>query len=142
MKTVAFATVALSLALSIPLLAHHSFQAEFDVKKPVTLNGVVTKIEWMNPHAWFYMDVADDKGNVEHWQIETGAPIELVRRGWRKSDLKVGDHVTVQAFRAKDATNTVSARMVTFPDGRKVFSGSATDNGPEAQPTAPTNPTK
>ena len=138
MKNVALLLSAFLLAAAVPVLAHHSFAAEFDTKKPVTLKGVVTKIEWMNPHAWFYIDVTDDQGKVEHWQCETGAPIELLRRGWRKNNLKIGDQVTVEAFRAKDATNTVSARLVTLPDGRKVFSGSATDEGPkEQQPTAP-----
>ena len=134
---VLLASLLLSIA-AVPVLAHHSFAAEFDTKKPVTLKGVVTKVEWMNPHAWFYIDVADDQGKIEHWQCETGAPIELLRRGWRKNNLKVGDQVTVEGFRAKDATNTASARMVMLPDGRKVFSGSATDEGPkEQQPTAP-----
>lgn len=138
MKNVAFLVATLLLAAAVPVLAHHSFQAEFDTSKPVTLKGVVTKVEWMNPHAWFYIDVTDENGKVEHWQCETGAPIELLRRGWRKNDLKIGDQVTVEAFRAKDATNTVSARVVTFPDGKKVFSGSATDNGPnQQQPTTP-----
>lgn len=130
MKTIASLVVALLLIAAIPVLAHHSFQAEFDTSKPVTLKGVVTKVEWMNPHAWFYIDVTTADGKLEHWQCETGAPIELLRRGWRKNDLKIGDQVTVEAYRAKDSTNTVSARVVTFPDGRKVFSGSASDNGP------------
>ena len=136
MKSLAPLSLAWVLAVT-PVLAHHSFQAEFDINKPITLKGVVVKIEWMNPHTWFYIDVTDEKGNVEHWQCETGAPIELVRRGWRKTDLKVGDQVTVQAFRAKDGTNTVNTRMVTLPDGKKVFSGSADDGGPSTQP-APT----
>src|ERR1700692_5074553 len=131
---------ALLLIAAIPVLAHHSFQAEFDTSKLVTLKGVVTKLEWMNPHAWFYIDVTTADGKLEHWQCETGAPIELLRRGWRKNDLKVGDQVTVEAFSAKDSTNTVSARGVTFADGRKVFSGSARDNGPkQEQPTTTTS---
>jgi hypothetical protein len=96
----------------------------------------VTKIEWMNPHAWFYVDVKTDSG-VEQWQFETGAPIELTRRGWRKNDLKVGDEVTVQGLRAKDGTNTASARMVTLPSGKKVFSGSAGDDQPAPPAQAP-----
>jgi len=115
-------------------MAHHAFAAEFDLNKPVTVKGVVTKIDWMNPHAWIYVDSKTDSG-VEQWQFETGAPIELVRRGWRKNDLKVGDEVTVQGLRAKDGTNTASARMVTLPSGKKVFSGAAGDD-----PTAPPPP--
>ncbi len=133
MKTIASLVASLLLIAALPVLAHHSFQAEFDTSKPVTLKGVVTKVEWMNPHAWFYIDVTAADGKLEHWQCETGAPIELLRRGWRKNDLKIGDQVTVEAYRAKDSTNTVSARVVTFPDGKKVFSGSASDNGPTKQ---------
>lgn len=118
------------LAAALPMLAHHSFSAEFDINKAVTLKGVVTKIEWMNPHTWFYIDVTNDSGAVEHWQCETGAPIELVRRGWKKGDLKIGDQVTVQGYRAKDGTNTANARLVNLPDGKKIFSGSADDGGP------------
>lgn len=136
MKKLALSMVALVGAFAIPALAHHAFSAEFDTTKPVTLKGVVTKIEWMNPHAWFYVDVKTDSGEIEHWQFETGAPNELVRRGWHKNDLKVGDEVTVQGVRAKDGTNTANARMVTLPDGKKVFSGSATDGGPTATPPA------
>ena len=97
MKKLALSIVALAGALTVPALAHHAFSAEFDSSKPITFKGVVTKIEWMNPHAWFYLDVKASNGEVEHWQFETGAPIELTRRGWRKNDLKVGDEVTVQA---------------------------------------------
>ena len=129
MKKLALSFVALLVTAVVPALAHHAFSAEFDLKKPVNVKGVVTKIEWMNPHAWFYVDVKTDSG-VEQWQFETGAPIELTRRGWRKNDLKVGDEVTVEGLRAKDGTNTASARMVTLPSGKKVFSGAAGDDGP------------
>jgi len=129
MKTLALATLALCGAIAVPVFAHHAFSAEFDLNKPVNVKGTVTKIEWMNPHAWFYVDVKTDSG-VEQWQFETGAPIELARRGWHKNDLKVGDEVSVQGLRAKDGTNTGSARMVTLPSGKKVFSGSAGDDAP------------
>lgn len=137
MKKFALSIFALVTAAAVPALAHHAFSAEFDVSKPVSVKGVVTKIEWMNPHAWFYVDVKTDSG-VEQWQFETGAPIELTRRGWRKNDLKVGDEVSVEGLRAKDGTNTASARMVTLPSGKKVFSGSAGDDqpAPQAQPPA------
>jgi len=129
MKRLALTIAGLALTAVLPVLAHHSVAAEFDMKQPVTLKGVVTKIEWNNPHAWFYLDVKNEDGSVAHWQCETGAPIELARRGWRKGDLKEGDEVTVKGFRAKDASNTANAREVTFSDGRKVFTGSATDGG-------------
>ncbi len=139
MKTAVLSVLILLGMAAVPALAHHAFSAEFDLKKPVTVKGVVTKIEWMNPHAWIYIDAKTDSG-VEQWQFETGAPIELVRRGWRKNDLKVGDEVTVQALRAKDGTNTGSARMVTLPSGKKVFSGSAGDDTPSNTTTPPAQP--
>lgn len=128
MKKLALAILAFLGMTAVPVFAHHAFSAEFDVKKPVTVKGTVTKIEWMNPHAWIYVDVKTDSGATEAWQFETGAPIELLRRGWRKNDLKVGDEVTIQGVRAKDGTNTGSARLVTLPGGKKVFSGSANDD--------------
>src|SRR5580700_1777180 len=110
------ASVVLSLG-SLPVFAHHSFAAEFDVKQPITLKGTVTKVEWTNPHVWIYIDVTNDNGAVEHWQCENGA-------------LNVGDKITIEGFRAKNADNTANARQVTLSDGRKVFSGSAEDGGP------------
>ncbi len=122
-------TAGLSLLAAAPLLAHHSFDAEFGRDKPVTLKGVVTKVEWMNPHTWLYIDVTDENGNVTHWQCEGGSPNQLVRRGWKKDSLKPGDQVIVEGYRAKDRANTANAREVRLPDGRKVYSGLADDAG-------------
>ena len=135
MKKFVLSALAILGAIAVPAFSHHAFSAEFDINKPVTVKGVVTKIDWMNPHAWIYVEMKTDAG-AEQWQFETGAPIELVRRGWRKNDLKVGDEVTVQGLRAKDGTNTASARMVTLPSGKKVFSGAAGDDAPATPPAA------
>jgi hypothetical protein len=118
--------LALGLAAG-PLAAHHSFTSVFDQDKPVTLTGSVTKIEWMNPHVWFYIDVKDASGNVVNWACETGPPGMLGRNGWKKDSLKLGDTVTVEAFRAKDGSNNASARVVKLADGRRVFAGTAAD---------------
>lgn len=116
--------------VALPVYAHHSFAAEFDVKQPVTLKGTVTKVEWTNPHVWIYLDVTNESGAVDHWQCENGAPNALARMGWTRNSLKVGDQITVQGFRAKNDDKTANARQITLPDGRKVFSGSAEDGGP------------
>jgi hypothetical protein len=116
--------------LAVPVLAHHSFAAEYDSTKKVDFKGTVVKLEWMNPHAWVYIDAKSADGSVQHWQCETGAPNELVRRGWRKNDLKVGDEVSVKGFLAKENQSTCNAREIVFPDGRKVFTGSA-EGGPQ-----------
>lgn len=130
MQTKYFSRLAVLCALgAATLAAHHSFSAEFDEKKPVTLVGTVTKIEWTNPHAWVYVDVKDDKGELQHWQCESGPPNMLARAGWRKDSLKPGDPVAINGFRAKDSTNTVSAHDIILPDGRKVFSGTVEDVG-------------
>jgi hypothetical protein len=114
-----------------PLMAHHSFAAEYDEKKPVTLKGVVTKVEWSNPHARFYVDVKDDKGNVTNWNLELASPNVLVRNGWKRNSLQVGDAVEVSGSQAKDGSNLANARAVTLSDGRKVFAGSSGDGGPQ-----------
>jgi Family of unknown function (DUF6152) len=110
---------------SLPLLAHHSFAAEFDDKTPVTLTGSITKLEWMNPHARFYIDVKDDKGGVAHWEFELAALNTLIRKGWTRNSLKPGDVVTVEGFRAKDGSNLANAVGVTLSGGKKVFAGSS-----------------
>lgn len=117
--------------LAAPLLAHHSFAAEYDEKKPITLKGVVTKVEWANPHARFYVDVKDDRGNVTNWNLELASPNVLVRNGWKRNSLQVGDAVEVSGSQAKDGSNMANARAVTLSDGRKVFAGSSGDGGPQ-----------
>jgi len=117
-----------SLLVSVaPVLAHHSFAAEYDTSKPVKVTGVVTKMEWMNPHARFYVDVKEADGTVSNWNFELGAIPVLLKQGWRKNALKPGDQVTVEGNRAKDESHTAAARVVLLPDGRRVFGGSAAD---------------
>jgi hypothetical protein len=119
----AFALLVAGLALLAPtaVLAHHSFAAEYDVKKPVSLKGTVTKVEWTNPHARFYIDVKDESGNVMNWNLELASPNVLVRQGWNRHSLNVGDAVTVEGAQAKDGSQMANARTVTLADGRKVF---------------------
>jgi len=118
------------LLMAVPVLAHHSFGAEYDVDKPVTVMGVVTKIEWTNPHTYLFMDVKDDKGNVVNWKFEGYPPVVLNRTGWRKDiTMKVGDTVTVFGWRARDGTNWGHSREITFADGKKLFFGPPAGTG-------------
>lgn len=113
-----------------PAFAHHSFAAEFDERQPITIKGCVTKLEWTNPHAHFYLDVTDEHGKVTNWDFELGSPNALMHEGWMRNSLKPGDDVTVQGFRAKDGSNLVNAKTVKLSDGRRVFAGSsAPDSG-------------
>lgn len=118
---------------------HHSFSAEFDGTKPVRLSGTITKIEWTNPHSYFYLDVKDSKGGINTWACESGNPGALSRRGWKKGDIKLGDALIVDGFLAKDGSRLIDARRVTLPDGRTVYGGSGGDGGP-GDPTAATPP--
>ena len=115
------------LIAGAPLFAHHSFAAEYDSTKKIELKGVVTKFEWMNPHAHFYVDVTDKDGKVANWNLELASPNMLVRNGWRRTSLKEGDQVVVVASQAKDATNTASVETVTLPDGRRLTFMAAPD---------------
>jgi hypothetical protein len=111
----------LAFSLSaLPLLAHHSFAAEYDAGKKVELKGTVTKFEWTNPHAHFYLDVTDPNGKVENWNLELASPNMMVRNGWKRTSLKEGDKAVVVASRAKDGTTTASAETVTLEDGTKL----------------------
>ena len=126
-------TAGLLLAAAAPMLAHHAFAAEYDSTKPVKVTGTVSKVEWTNPHIWFYVDVKDDSGKVTTWGFSGGPPGMLQRRGITKSVLKIGDTVTVEGFRAKDSSTNGTGGNVTFPDGRKVFAGSAEDTAATGQ---------
>jgi hypothetical protein len=110
---------------AIPLLAHHSFAAEYDSTKPIEVTGTVTKVEWMNPHARFYVDVKDNTGKMINWEFELGSPNGLIREGWTRDSLKPGDVVTVNGFRAKDGSLLANARSITLADGRQVLTGSS-----------------
>jgi hypothetical protein len=113
------------------LLAHHSFAAQYDATKAIRLTGTLTKVEWTNPHIYFYVDVKEEGGQVVKWSCEAAAPGALSRRGFKKGDLKLGDMVIVDGYRAKDGSHLMDARRVTLPDGRIVSGATAGDGGPE-----------
>ena len=122
--------VGLLLAMR-PVVAHHAFAAEFDADKPVTLTGAVTKIEWTNPHTWFYIDVRDQTGKVTNWGLEMGSPNGLMRNGWTRNSMKIGHEVTVEASRARDGSNHANARVVILKStGQKLFAASSQGQQP------------
>jgi hypothetical protein len=119
-----------SLSSSLPLIAHHSFAAEYDSKKTITIHGIVQKVAWVNPHAYVWVDAKDENGKVVTYAFESLSPNALMRGGWTRNSLKAGDEVTVDGYLAKDGSHLVDARNVTLPDGRKVFVGTPGDGGP------------
>ena len=121
-------------AAVVPVIAHHSFAAEFDAKKPVKLRGTVTKMEWINPHSWVHIEVKTPDGKVEQWMIEGGAPNALLRRGWNRNSLPAGTKISVQGFQAKDGSFRANGRDITFADGSKLFVGSSGTGAPDERP--------
>jgi hypothetical protein len=118
------------LAGVVPVLAHHSFAAEFDKDQKVTLKGTITKMDWVNPHSWLYINVKGSDGQMQEWELEFGAPNALFRRGWKKDSLPVGTEVTVTAYRAKTMPHRANAEDVVLPDGKKLFAGSSGTGAP------------
>ena len=138
MRTKLFSVVAgaafLMAVAAAPVIAHHSFAAEFDAKKPVKMTGTVVKMEWINPHSWIHIDVKKTDGTVERWMVEGGAPNALLRRGWNKKSLPEGTEIIVEGFQAKDGSHRANGRDITFPDGKKLFVGSSGIGAPDEKP--------
>ena len=121
-RTIAMASLG-AMLFTASAVAHHAFSAEFDQNKPVMLEGVLTKADWTNPHAWIYIDVKAPDGNVVNWAIEMGPPSALLRRGWKKSSMKMGAIIKVEGFAAKNGKEFANATNITMPDGTKIFAG-------------------
>lgn len=128
-KTISLLAAALLCLAAVPARAHHSFSAEFDQDKPITLTGSVTSVRWSNPHAWVYIDVKDETGTIVNWAFETGAANQLYRRGWRREDLAAGTVVTIEGWLARNGTPTANAGRIMLPDGRRLFAGSPVAEG-------------
>ncbi|MGH9148086.1 MAG: DUF6152 family protein [Vicinamibacterales bacterium] len=128
--SVVWIVTGLVLCATLPAVAHHSFSAEYDEKKPLKLTGAVSEMRWSNPHAWIYIDVRGKDGKVVKWAWETGGANALYRRGWRKEDLVPGTVLVIDGFQARNGTPTANATSITFKDGRQLFAGSSNQNAP------------
>lgn len=128
LKLVSAIAVAVAWMGAVPAVAHHSFSAEFDSTKTITLTGKVTSVRWSNPHAWIYINVQGADGKVVNWAFETATANGLYRRGWRKDDLEPGTVVTIEGYLARNGTPTANASRITLPDGRRLFAGAASPN--------------
>ena len=131
--SMAAATVGLLVAVG-PVMAHHSFAAEYDANRPVALKGAVTKCEWINPHSWVYIDVKGADGSVVNWAIELGGPNALLRRGWSKDSLPIGSQIVVEGYQAKNGSQMANASNITTADGKKMFAGSSGTGAPPEKP--------
>jgi uncharacterized protein DUF6152 len=128
---VVIASIVVGVIAEPRLAAHHSFAAQYDASKAIRLTGTLTKIEWTNPHTYFYIDVKEADGSVVKWGLEGGSPTSLSRRGFKRGDLKIGDTIIVDGYRARDGSHLADARRVTLPDGRIVSGGTEGDGGPQ-----------
>jgi Family of unknown function (DUF6152) len=129
---------AIALFLTLPAAAHHSFRAQYDSNQPITVTGIVTKVDWMNPHVYFYIDVKNDSGAVDNWGFEMGPPHMLQQRGWKRNSMQIGDEVTVEGSRARDGSHNANARRVTLTATGEVLGAASSEgqtisSGPRAQ---------
>jgi len=133
-KTISAAAGALlATATTLPVLAHHSFAAEFDINRPIELDGVVTRMEFSNPHSWLHLEITTESGEKQQWQVEGGAPNALIRRGWNRNSIVAGTRVHVEGFQARDRSFRASGREITLPDGSSLFMGSTGIGAPRGE---------